>query len=104
MAFQKPHTTGAGIPLNYYRISTARIDYATKEASVIFEAMTSAQAAQPAVPVFAKLRLHGEVFDKWFSKAALAGEDVNAQAYRAAKAEGVICDAGASFFADAESA
>lgn len=104
MAFQKAQELPTGATANYYRIEFFRVDYATKEASAHLAAYVSPTAKSPIVPIFAKLRLNGDDFDRFLAKSVLKAEDrdVVAQLYEAVRGYGVVCDYGEWFFLEAE--
>ena len=104
MAYKKQYTLPNGVPLTHFRITTYRLDYATREVSTLVSGYVTPTVLAPAAPVFAKLRLVGERFDATVGKGALAAaeEDVNAILYKALQTDPVICDAGPDFFRDAE--
>jgi len=105
MAFQKSFTLRSGAQGNYSRLITYRVDRMTREAVGLFSLFvdsTSAHAGKdPLTPWIAKLRVTGDVFDTYFSNAALDA-DTMANFYRAAKAEPMISDFGSDLFSDAQ--
>lgn len=104
MAFTKPQELPTGATVTTYRVGFYRVDYSTREASAHFTASITPESPRPLVPLFAKLRLTGEAFDRYLSKATLAqpgGADIVGRLYEAAKVEPAVCDFGADFFHDA---
>lgn len=104
MAFQKTFTLNSGAQGNYVRLVSYRVDRMTREAVGLFAVFLDSAAAhggkEPLTPWMAKLRVTGDVFDQYFSRASI-DPDVLANFYRAAKAEPMISDWGPDCFADA---
>ena len=105
MAFQKTFTLRSGAQGNYTRLITYRVDRMTREAVGLFSLFVDSTAAHagkdPLTPWIAKLRVTGDVFDAYFSSAAL-DTDTMANFYRAAKAEPMISDFGDDLFWSAQ--
>jgi hypothetical protein len=125
MALLKKVIRSDGANGEYWKVLPPRLDETARECSAIFvlyldEDFARTPAAQPFKGQYAKLRLYRAQYDAWVSKAALvaaavAGRDLYAQLYLAAKAvcitpsqDGhVICDfgngpTGNTLFADAQ--
>lgn len=104
MAFQKTFTLNSGVQGNYVRLVSYRVDRVTREAvglfAVFLNSTTAHAGKEPLTPWMAKLRVTGDVFDAYFSRASI-DPDVLANFYRAAKAEPMISDFGADCFQDA---
>jgi hypothetical protein len=108
MALSKSHTLLNGVTVKHYRVMPYYIDYMVRESSACVAAYVNALVpdSEAAVPVFAQLRLSGDKFDEYLSKAVLSAPDAPdtlTQLYKALKAEpgSVKCDLGGDFFADA---
>jgi hypothetical protein len=103
MSYTKQHQLPTGATVSVYKIDSTRIDYASREASVLVSAYVDATQTRPLIPIFAKLRLTADRFDALVSKQAQATSehDFNAILYQAMRTEPVICDAGSDFFTDA---
>lgn len=106
MAFQKTFTLPSGVSGNYIRLIAYRWDRTAREATAIFALYLDAHAAEsgkdPIAPTLAKLRVASDQFDAHLSNAALAGNDILAQLYVAAKTEPLLCDFGDDAFANAQ--
>jgi ClpP class serine protease len=105
MAFQKTFTVRSGAQGDYTRLISYRVDRITREAVGLFAVFLNSAAAhsgkEPLTPWIAKLRVEGDIFDQYFSRAAI-DSDVLANFYRAAKAEPMISDFGEDLFHDAQ--
>lgn len=89
MALKKLHTTPSGVPLTIFRITPGRIDPDARDASFWIHgyAHEGIPKNKPSItPCFGKVRLEGDTFDLWLSKAALTaaadeGRDLYEQLY-----------------------
>lgn len=108
MAFSKNILRRNGLSGTYIAIRSFRVNYLSKEASVIFSLYASKQHAKeapdsPLIPVYAKVRFEGSNFDEVFGKQA--SPDIRSSVYSAVRnGKTVICDDGSGVFGDAEDA
>lgn len=97
MALQKTLSLKNGATGNYFKISLIHHRIVEKEVSVHFSLYSSQDnrnqnPGHPLLLTVAKLRLQGEIYDRYLSSEALQGSNHVSQLYKAAKAERVISD------------